>query len=97
MTLEPSQAMGSINFEVLPVDSEDAAQGFAPGGPHQRRIREVYRHVAVLPHQLPHAGAIVVTDLQEPHTTHVDLPPRGVAGLAQTAGSRRCPVSISVK
>src|SRR5271170_3727829 len=72
--VEPSEAMRSIDLEILPVDCEDSPYALAFGDAHQRGIREVHRQIAILPHQFAHAGKIVETEVceyQSVSTNHV--------------------------
>ena len=77
--------MWSINFEVLAVNGKDPAQTLAFGDAHQSGISKIHRQIAILPHQLPHAGTIVGAEFgeyQSASTNHVpqcSLVPRVVA------------------
>lgn len=78
---ETTKTMRPINFEILPVDSKHAPQTLTFRDAHQGGISEIHRQVAILPHQLTHAGAIVQTEVREPHTNDVDHVPQGALGV----------------
>lgn len=58
-------AARAIDGEVLPIERKDLRQRFALGDANEGRVSEVHRQVAVLLHQLAHAGCVGLVERRQ--------------------------------